>query len=126
MSTQGTSPQSNNVQVPQTQRQNIAQTQSPTTNTGTYQQSPVALQQHSPLLQPPVLVSQAAPTQQSQPQFVQPRATQPMGQQRQPSPFKQGFNPASKSFIPPAEAQLKAVPNTPEKKIPKSMVDKVL
>ena len=43
-----------------------------------------------------------------------------MGQQRQPSPFKQGFNPAAESFIPAAEAQPKAVPNTPEKKIPKS------
>ena len=61
--------------------------------------------------------------QQGQPQFVQPRVNpqgQPIRQQRQPSPFRQGFNPLAQPFIPAAEAQLNAVPNTLENKVPKS------
>ena len=102
-STQGTSPQSNNVQALQTQKQSIAWTQPPETNTGTCQQPPVPPQQQLPLLQPPTPGSHAAPT-----------------EQKQPSPFKQGFNPVAESFIPTVEAQPNAVPNTPEKRIPKS------
>ena len=61
--------------------------------------------------------------QQGQPQFVQPRVNpqgQPIRQQRQPSPFRQGFNPSAQPFIPVAEAQPNAVPNAPEDKVPKS------
>ena len=92
-------------------------------NTQAVQQSPVAPQQQSPLLQPPVPGSHAAPRQQGQPQFVQPRVNpqgQPIRQQRQPSPSRQGFYPLAQPFIPAAEAQPNAVPNTPENKVPKS------
>ena len=61
--------------------------------------------------------------QQDQPQFVQPRVNpqcQPIKQQRQPSPFRQGFNPLAQPYVPVAEAQPNAVPNTPENKVPKS------
>ena len=81
---------------------------------------PVAPQQQSPLLQPQVPGSHAAPIQQGQPQFVQPRVN-PQGHPiRQPTPFGQGFNPLAQPFIPAAEAQPNAVPNTPENKVPKS------
>ena len=65
----------------------------------------------------------AAPMQQGQPQFMQPRLNpqgQPTRQQRQPSPFRQGFNPLAQPFIPAAKAQPNAVLNTSENKIPKS------
>ena len=61
--------------------------------------------------------------QQGQPKFVQPRVNpqgQPIRQQRQTSPFRQGFNLSAQPFIPAPEAQPNAVPNTPEKKVPKS------
>ena len=54
---------------------------------------------------------------------MQPRVNpqgQPIRQQRQPSPFRQGFNPSAQSFVQAAEAQPNAVPNTPENKVPKS------
>ena len=92
-------------------------------NTEAIQQSPVAPQQQSLLLQTPVPGSHAAPRQQSQPQFMQPRVNpqgQPIRQQRQPSPPRQGFNPWAQPFIPAAEAQPNALPNTPENKVPKS------
>ena len=72
------------------------------------------------MLQPPVLASQAVPTQQNQPQFVQPKVATHGTKKKQPSPFKQGINPSAKSFNPAAEAQPEDVPSTPEKKIPKS------
>ena len=53
-STQGMSIQSNSTQVPQSQPQNVAQGQPSATNTQAIQQLPVAPQQHSLLLQPPV------------------------------------------------------------------------
>ena len=122
-STQGMSIQPNSTQVLQSQPQNVAQGQLSATNTQAIQQLPVAPQQQSPLLQPPVLGSHAAPMQQGQPQFVQPKVNpqnQPIRQQRQPSPFRQGFNPSSQPLIPAAEVQFNAVPNTPENKVPKS------
>ena len=87
-STQGTSIQLNNTQVPQSQPQNVTQGQLSATNTQAIQQSPVAPQQQSPLLQPPVPGSHAALMQQGQPQFVKPGVnpqSQPIRQQRQPS-----------------------------------------
>ena len=54
---------------------------------------------------------------------MQPRVNpqgQPIRQQRQPSPYRQGFNPLAQPFIPAAEAQPNTVPNTPENKVPKS------
>ena len=93
-STQGTSIQSNSTQVPQSQPQNVAQGQPSATNTQAIQQLPVAPQQQSPLLQPQVPGSHTAPRQQGQPQYVQPRVSpqgQPIRQQRQPSPFRQGL-----------------------------------
>ena len=69
-STQGMSTQSNSTQVPQSQPQNVAQGQPSAANTQAFQQSPVAPQQQSLLLQPPVPGSHAAPMQQDQPQFV--------------------------------------------------------
>ena len=117
------STQSNSTQVPQSQPQNVAQGQPYAANTQTIQQLPVAPQQQSPLLQPPVPGSHAAPMQQGQPQFVQPRVNpqgQPIRQQRQSSPFRQGFNPLAQPFIPAAEAQPNAVSNTPENKVLKS------
>ena len=54
---------------------------------------------------------------------MQPRVNpqgQPIRQQRQPSPFRQGFNPLAQPYIAAAEAQPNAVPNTPENKVPKS------
>ena len=92
-------------------------------NTQAFQQSPAAPQQQSPLLQPPVPGSCAAPRQHGQPQFMQPRVNpqgQPIRQQRQPSPSRQCFNHLAQPFIPAAEAQPNAVPNTPENKVPKS------
>ena len=68
--TQGTSTQSNSTQVPQSQPQNVAQGQPSAANTQAVQQLPVAPQQQSPLLQPPVPGSHAAPMQQGQPPFV--------------------------------------------------------
>ena len=82
-STQGTSTQSNSTQVPQSQPQNIAQSQPSAANTQAFQQSPVAPQQQSLLLQPPVPGSHAAPMQQGQPQFVQPRVN-PSGNKGNP------------------------------------------
>ena len=117
------STQSNSTQVPQSQPQNVAQGQPSAANTQTVWQPPVAPQQQSPLCVPPVPGSHAAPKQQDQPQFVQPRVNpqgQPMRQQRQSSPFRQGFNPLAQPFIPAAEIQPNAVPNTPEKKVLKS------
>ena len=122
-STQGMSTQSNNTQVLQLQQKNVAQSQPSAANTQAIQQSPVVPQKQSLLLQPPVPGSHAAPMQQGQPQFVQPRVSpqgQPIRQKRQPSPFRQGFNPLAQTFIPAAEAQPNAVPNTPENKVPKS------
>ena len=61
--------------------------------------------------------------QQGQPQFVQPMVNpqgQPIRQQRQPSSFRQGFNPLAQPFLSAAEAQPNAVPYTPENKVPKS------
>ena len=119
----GTSIQSNSTPVPQSQPQNVAQGQPSATNTQAIQQSPVTPQQQSPLLQPPVPGSHAAPKQQGQPQFVQPRVNpqgQPIRQQRQSSPSRQGFNLSAQPFIPAAEAQPNAVPITPENKVPKS------
>ena len=111
-STQGTSTQSNRTQVLQSQPQNVAQVQPSTANTQAVQQ-----------FQPPVPDSCATPMQQGQPQFVYPRVNpqgQPIRQQRQSSPFRQGFNPSAQPSIPAAEAQPNAVPNTPENKVPKS------
>ena len=122
-STQGTSTQSNSTQVPQSQPQNVAQGQPSAANMQAIQQLPVAPQQQSLLLQLQVPGSHAAPMQQGQPQFVQPRVNpqgQPIRQQRHPSPFRQGFNPSAQPFIPAEEAQPNAVPNTPENKDPKS------
>ena len=122
-STQGMSTQSNSKQVPQSQPQNDAQGQPSTANTQVFQQLPVVPQQQSLLLQPPFPGSHVAPMQQAQPQFVQPRVNpqgQSIRQQRKPSPFRQGFNPLAQPFIPVAEAQPNAVPNTPENKVPKS------
>ena len=123
VSTQGMSTQSSSTQVLQSQPQNVAQGQPSAANTQAIQQLPVATQQQSPLLQPPVPGSHAAPMQQGQPQFMQPRVNpqgQPIRQQRKSSPFRQGFNPSAQPFIPAAEAQPNAVPNTPENKVPKS------
>ena len=53
-STQGSSTQSNSTQVPQSQPQSVAQGQPSAANTQAFQQLPVAPQQQSPLLQPPV------------------------------------------------------------------------
>ena len=117
------STQSNSTQVLQSQPQSVAQGQPSATNTKAIQQSPVAPQQQSPLLQPPVPGSHAAPMQQGQPQFAQPRVSppgQPARQQRQSSPFRQGFNPLAQPFILAAEAQSNSVPNIPENKVPKS------
>ena len=122
-STQGTPIQLNSTQVPQSQPQNVAQGQLSATNTQAIQQSPVAPQQQSPLLQSPVSGLHGASMQQGQPQFVQPRINpqgQPIRQQRQPSPFRQGFNSLAQPFIPAAEAQPNAVPNTPGNNVPKS------
>ena len=123
VSTQSMSTQSNSTQALQSQPQNVAQGQPSAANTQAFQQLPDALQQQSLVLQPPVPGSHAAPMQQGQPQFRQPRVNpqgQPIRQPRQPSPFRQGFNPLVQPFIPVAEAQPNAVPNTPENKIPKS------
>ena len=60
-STQGTSTQSNSTQVLQSQPQNVAQGQPSAANTQAFQQLPVAPQQQSPLLQPPVPGSHVAP-----------------------------------------------------------------
>ena len=84
-STQGMSTQSSSTQVLQSQPQSVAQGQPSAANTQAIEQSPVAPQQQSPLLQPPVPGSYAAPMQQHQPQFVQPRVNpkgQPIRQQR--------------------------------------------
>ena len=119
-STQSTSIQSNSTQVPQSQPQNVAQGQPSATNTQAIQQLPLAPQQHSLLLQSPVPGSHAALMQQGQPQFVQPMVNpqgQPIRQQRQPSPSRQGFNPSAQPFV---LAQPNAVPNTLETKVPKS------
>ena len=92
-------------------------------NTQAIQQSHVAPWQQSPLLQPPVPGSRATPGQQGQPKFMQPMVNpqgQPIRQQRQPSPSRQGFNPSAQPFVPAAEAQPNAVPNTLETKVPKS------
>ena len=92
-------------------------------NTQAIQQSPVAPQQQSLLLQPPVPGSHTAPGQQGQPKFMQPRVNpqgQPIRQQRQPSPSRQGFNPLAQPFFPAAEAQPNSVSNTSENKVPKS------
>ena len=70
---QGTSIQSNSTQVLQSHPQSVAQGQPSATNTQAVQQSPVAPQQQSLLLQPQVPGSHAAPMQQGQPQFVQSR-----------------------------------------------------
>ena len=78
--------------------------------------------QQSLLLQPPVPGSHAALGQQGQPKVLQPRVNpqgQPIRQQRQPSPSRQGLNPSAQPFIPAAETQPNAVPNTPENKVPK-------
>ena len=66
-STQGMSTQSNSTQVPQSQTQNVAQGQPSAANTQAFQQLPIAPQQQSLLLQPPVPGSHAAPMQQGQP-----------------------------------------------------------
>ena len=85
-----------------------------------FQQSPVAHQQQQLLLQLPVPGSHAAQQQQGQLQFVQPRAS-PQGQlirqPRQPSPFRQGFNPSTQPFIPAAEVQQNPVPNIQEPRV---------
>ena len=60
-STQDMSTQSNSTQVPQSQPQSVAQGQPAATNKQAIQQSSVAPQQQSLLLQPPVLDSHAAP-----------------------------------------------------------------
>ena len=109
--------------VLQSQPQNVAQGQPSAASTQAIWQLPVAPQQQSPLSQPPVPGSHAAPMQQGQTQVMQPRVNpqgQPTRQQRQPSPFRQGFTPLAQPFIPVAEAQPNAVPNTPENKVPKS------
>ena len=65
--------------------------------------------------------------QQGQPQFVQPRVNpqgQPIRQQRQLSPFRQGFKPSAQPFIPAAEAQPNAVPTHQKTRSPNQMVDK--
>ena len=72
-STQSMSIQSNSAQEPQAQQQTVAQGQPFAMNTQAIQQSLVAPQQQSLLLQPPVPGSHAAPRQQGQPQFMQPR-----------------------------------------------------
>ena len=82
-STQGMSTQSNSTPVSQSQPQNVAQVQPSTANTQAFQQSPVAPQQQSPLLQPPVPGLHAAPMQQGHPQFVQPRVN-PSGNKGNP------------------------------------------
>ena len=69
--------QSNSTWVPQSQPQNVAQGQPSAASTQAIRQSPVAPQQQSPLSQPPVPGSHAAPIQQGQPQFVQPRVNPP-------------------------------------------------
>ena len=54
---------------------------------------------------------------------MQPRVNpqgQPIRQQRQPSPSRQGFNPLAQPFVLATEAQPNAVTNTPENKVPKS------
>ena len=122
-SIRGTSIQPNSTQVPQAQQQNVAQGQPFAMNTQAIQQSPVAPRQQSPLLQPSVPGSHAVPGQQGQLKFMQPRVNlqgQPVRQQRQPSPSRQGFDPLAQPFIPAAEAQPNAVPNTPENKVPRS------
>ena len=68
--------------------------------------------------------SHAAHQQQGQPHFVQPRVSpqgQPIRQPRQPSPFRQSFNPSAQLFIPAAEAQHNPVPNTQEPRVQKSV-----
>ena len=82
-STQGMSTQSNSTQVPQSQPQNVGQGQPSAANTQAFQQLPVACQQQSLLLQPPVPGSHAAPMQQGQPQFVQLRVN-PSGNKGNP------------------------------------------
>ena len=118
----GTSAHSNNLH--NTLQQNVAQGQPPAANQQTSKQLPVAHQQQSLLLQPPVPGSHAAPVHQGQPQFIQPMVSpqdQPSRQPGQPSPFRQAFNPSAQPFIPAAEAQQNnGVPNTQEPKVPKS------
>ena len=109
---------------PQANTQNVAPLQPFAPASQPFQWSPVAHQQQQPLLQPPVPGSHATHQQQGQPQFVQPRVSpqgQPIRQPRQPSPFRQGFNPSAQPFIPAAEAQQNPVPSTQEPSIPKKM-----
>ena len=105
------------------QPQDVATLQHSAPALQSFQQTPVAHQQQQLLLQPPAPGSHAAHQQQGQPQFVQPRISpqgQPIRQPRQPSQFRQGFNPSAQPFIPAAEAQQNPVPNTHEPRIPKS------
>ena len=67
----------------QSQPQSVAQGQLSATSTQAIQQLPVAPQQQSLLLQPPVPGSHVAPMQQGQPQFVQPRVN-PSGNKGNP------------------------------------------
>ena len=55
---------------------------------------------------------------------MQPRVSpqgQPIRQPRQPSSFRQGFNPSVQPFIPAAWAQQNPVPNTQEPRVLKSV-----
>ena len=70
----GTSVHSNNLH--NTLQQNVAQGQPPAANQQAFQQSPVALQQQSPLLQLTAPASHAIPVQQGQLQFIQPTVSQ--------------------------------------------------
>ena len=76
-STQGTSTQSNSTRVPKSQPQNVAQGKPSATSTQAIWQSPVVPQQQSPLSQPQVPGSHAAPMQQGQPPFMQLRVNPP-------------------------------------------------
>ena len=114
---QFSSPWSNN------QPQNVAPPQPSAPAPQPFQQSPVVHQQKQPLLQPPMPGSHAAHQQQGQPQLVQSRVSpqgQPIRQPRQPSSFRQSFNPPVQPFIWAAEAQQNQVPNTQEPRVPKS------
>ena len=119
-STQGTSAQSNSTQ---SQPQSVAQDQPSAMNTQAIQQSSVAPQQQSLVLQPPVLGSHAAPKQQGQPQFVQPKVNpqgQPIRQQRQISHHLGKVLTLSLSLLFQQQRHSQMLYTTPENKVSKS------
>ena len=113
---QNTPPSYHNIQP-----QNVAPMQPSAPALQSFQQLPVAQQQQSLLLQPPAPGSNAAPQQQDQPHFTQPRVSpQPISQPRQPSPLQTQINPSAQPFLPAAVAQVNFKPNTEEPRVPKA------